>query len=88
LYQESVEVRGGLVQHQIWVGVDVGGDLLRRPGDAGLRSPFADALTAASCLMPPASAWVAGPGSTASWPRTSCGSGLRITQRCTVEIRD
>jgi hypothetical protein len=42
--------------------VDVGGDLLGQPGDAGLRSPFADALTAASCMTLPAEAWVAGPG--------------------------
>ncbi|BEL06390.1 hypothetical protein Q0Z83_045810 [Actinoplanes sichuanensis] len=42
--------------------VDVGGDLLGRPGDVGLRSPFADALTAAGCLALPSSAWIAGPG--------------------------
>jgi hypothetical protein len=42
--------------------VDVGGDLLGQPGDPGLRSPFADALTAASCLTLPAKAWIAGPG--------------------------
>ncbi|MEU4162948.1 DUF1152 domain-containing protein [Actinoplanes sp. NPDC026670] len=42
--------------------VDVGGDLLGRPGDTGLRSPFADALTAASCVTLPAKAWIAGPG--------------------------
>ncbi|BBH65310.1 hypothetical protein ACTI_19950 [Actinoplanes sp. OR16] len=42
--------------------VDVGGDLLGQPDDPGLRSPFADALTAASCLSLPAEVWVAGPG--------------------------
>lgn len=42
--------------------VDVGGDLLGQPGDTGLRSPLADALTAASCIGLPADAWIAGPG--------------------------
>ncbi|MFC4063666.1 DUF1152 domain-containing protein [Actinoplanes subglobosus] len=42
--------------------VDVGGDLLGQPGDSGLRSPFGDALTAASCLTLPTKAWIAGPG--------------------------
>ncbi|GAA1657599.1 hypothetical protein GCM10009828_104530 [Actinoplanes couchii] len=42
--------------------VDVGGDLLGQPGDAGLRSPFGDALTAAGCLELPMVSWVAGPG--------------------------
>ncbi|MEU4420318.1 DUF1152 domain-containing protein [Actinoplanes sp. NPDC024001] len=42
--------------------VDVGGDLLGQPGDTGLRSPFADALTAASCLGLSAMVWIAGPG--------------------------
>jgi hypothetical protein len=42
--------------------VDVGGDLLGQPGDTGLRSPFADALTAASCRTLPSKAWIAGPG--------------------------
>ncbi|UAC02429.1 DUF1152 domain-containing protein [Dactylosporangium vinaceum] len=42
--------------------VDVGGDLIGRPGDAGLRSPLADALTAAACTDLPARAWIAGPG--------------------------
>ncbi|MEV0133992.1 DUF1152 domain-containing protein [Dactylosporangium sp. NPDC050688] len=42
--------------------VDVGGDLVGRPGDAGLRSPLADALTAAACTDLPARAWIAGPG--------------------------
>lgn len=42
--------------------IDVGGDILGRPGDAGLRSPFADALTAAACMTLSATAWVAGPG--------------------------
>jgi hypothetical protein len=42
--------------------VDVGGDILGRPGDEGLRSPLADALTAASCLGLPTTVWLAGPG--------------------------
>jgi hypothetical protein len=42
--------------------VDVGGDLLGRPGDIELRSPLADALTAAGCLGLPVTAWIAGPG--------------------------
>jgi hypothetical protein len=42
--------------------VDVGGDVLGRPGDVGLRSPFADALTAASCTGLPCLTWIAGPG--------------------------
>ncbi|GAB7043973.1 MULTISPECIES: DUF1152 domain-containing protein [Catenuloplanes] len=43
--------------------IDVGGDLLGRPGDAGLRSPLADALTGSACVdLPGAAAWIAGPG--------------------------
>jgi hypothetical protein len=42
--------------------VDVGGDILGRPGDEDLRSPLADALTAASCLGLPTTVWLAGPG--------------------------
>src|SRR2546423_3770665 len=42
--------------------VDVGGDILGRPGDEGLRSPFADALTTASCSSLPTRVWIAGPG--------------------------
>jgi hypothetical protein len=43
--------------------IDVGGDLLGRPGDAGLRSPLADALTASACTdLPGTAAWIAGPG--------------------------
>jgi hypothetical protein len=41
--------------------VDVGGDLLGAPGDPGLRSPLADALTAAAC-PPETSVYVVGPG--------------------------
>ena len=42
--------------------VDVGGDILGRPGDEGLHSPFADALMAASCISSPTRVWIAGPG--------------------------
>ena len=42
--------------------VDVGGDVLGQRGDPGLRSPFADSLTAASCLNLSTVAWIAGPG--------------------------
>jgi hypothetical protein len=42
--------------------VDVGGDILGRPGDEGLRSPFADALMAASCIGLSTTVWIAGPG--------------------------
>ena len=42
--------------------VDVGGDVLGRSDDVGLRSPLADALMAASCIGLPAAVWVAGPG--------------------------
>jgi hypothetical protein len=42
--------------------VDVGGDILGRPGDNGLRSPLADALMAAGVTGLPADVWIAGAG--------------------------
>jgi hypothetical protein len=42
--------------------VDVGGDVLAQPGDAGLRSPLADALTVAAARHIAATVWIAGPG--------------------------
>jgi hypothetical protein len=42
--------------------VDVGGDILGRPDDPGLRSPLADALMAASATGLPATVCIAGPG--------------------------
>ena len=42
--------------------VDVGGDILGRPGDAGLRSPLADGLTAASTARLPTNVWIVGAG--------------------------
>lgn len=42
--------------------VDVGGDILGRPGDVGLRSPLADGLTAAGTAGLPTNVWIAGAG--------------------------
>ncbi len=50
--------------------VDVGGDILGRPGDDGLRSPLADAMTAAACDHLPTKLWLAGPGLDGELPET------------------
>jgi hypothetical protein len=68
--------------------VDVGGDVLGRPGDPGLRSPLADGLTAAACPTISTTLYVAGPGLDGELPEAEVIARLHQQRTLMLDASD